>query len=152
MTEKVPFAFEGKQLSIDAGKLVLSPTRTYAPIIKEILDQFNSEIHGLVHCSGGGQTKVMHFIEKVHVIKDNLFAIPPLFQLIQKESGTAWKEMYTVFNMGHRMEIYTDITTAEEIITIAGKFNVEAQIIGHVEASANKKLTIRSDKGVFEWD
>ncbi len=151
LTEKIAVTQDGKQLSIDAGKLVLSPTRTYAPIIKVILGKFSDEIHGLVHCSGGGQTKVMHFIENVHIIKDKLFPIPPLFQLIQKESGTAWKEMYTVFNMGHRMEIYTDAETAKEIISIAGSFNVDAQIIGKVEKAAAKKLTIQSEKGVFEW-
>ena len=151
LTEKVHINYSGKQISVEAGKLVLSPTRTYAPIIKEILDKFSGEIHGLVHCSGGGQTKVLHFIENVHIIKDNLFAIPPLFQLIQKESGTDWKEMYTVFNMGHRMEIYTDVKTAIEIIAIAGKFKIEAQVIGRVESSEQNKLTIRSDHGVFEW-
>ena len=137
---------------IDAGKLVLSPTRTYAPIIKKILSQFSSkEIHGMVHCSGGAQTKVLHFVDKVHVIKDNLFPIPPLFKLIQEQSKTDWKEMYQVFNCGHRMEIYVPESVAQEIIKISESFGVEAQIIGRVEASEGKKLTINSEFGVFEY-
>ena len=137
---------------IDAGKLVLSPTRTYAPVIKKILSQFSSkEIHGMVHCSGGAQTKVLHFVENVHVIKDNLFPIPPLFKLIQEQSKTDWKEMYQVFNCGHRMEIYVPEHVAQEIINISESFGVEAQIIGRVEANEGKKLTINSEFGVFEY-
>ena len=137
---------------IDAGKLVLSPTRTYAPIIKKILSQFSSkEIHGMVHCSGGAQTKVLHFVENVNVIKDNLFPIPPLFKLIQEQSKTDWKEMYQVFNCGHRMEIYVPESIAEEIISISKSFGVEAQIVGRVEATEGKKLTINSEFGVFEY-
>ncbi len=137
---------------IDAGKLVLSPTRTYAPIIKKILEQYNSEnIHGMVHCSGGAQTKVLHFVDKVHVIKDNLFAVPPLFKLIQQQSKTDWKEMYQVFNCGHRMEIYVPENIANDIIEISKSFGVDAQIVGRVEASESKKLTIASAFGVFEY-
>lgn len=137
---------------LDAGKLVLSPTRTYAPIIKEILNQFsNKEIHGMVHCSGGAQTKVLHFINDVHVIKDNLFPIPPLFQLIQEQSQTDWKEMYQVFNCGHRMELYVPEAIAQQIISIAESFGVQAQIVGRVEAYNGKKLTIKSEFGVFEY-
>lgn len=136
---------------IDAGKLVLSPTRTYAPIIKKILDQYRSQIHGMVHCSGGAQTKVLHFVDNVHVIKDNLFPLPPLFRLIQEESGTDWKEMYKVFNMGHRMEIYVPQEIAENIIAISKEFGVEAQIVGRVEAAESKKLTIISEFGTFEY-
>lgn len=137
---------------IDAGKLVLSPTRTYAPIIKEILSKYNKEtIHGMVHCSGGAQTKILHFINENHIIKDNLFELPPLFKLIQKNSGTDWKEMYQVFNMGHRMELYVNESVAEDIIAISKKFNVDAKIIGRVEAADTKKLTIESDFGTFEY-
>ena len=134
---------------VNAGKLVLSPTRTYAPIMKEILNKYRSQIHGMVHCSGGGQTKVLHFIDKVHVIKDNLFELPPLFKLIHEQSGTQWKEMYQVFNMGHRMELYVPATIAEDIISIAQKYNVDAKVIGRVENSNEKKLTIRSEFGEF---
>jgi phosphoribosylformylglycinamidine cyclo-ligase len=134
---------------IDAGKLVLSPTRTYAPIIKQILDKHRKNIHGMVHCSGGAQTKVLHFVDNVHVIKDNLFPIPPLFKAIQKESGTSWEEMYKVFNMGHRMELYVPEEVAQDIINISTSFNVEAQIVGRVEKSNTKKLTIRSPYGEF---
>jgi phosphoribosylformylglycinamidine cyclo-ligase len=137
---------------INAGQLVLSPTRTYAPVIKAILDQHRSEIHGMVHCSGGAQTKVLHFVNDVHIIKDNLFPIPPLFQLIQEESKTEWKEMYKVFNMGHRMEIYVNPSIAEEIITISKSFNIDAQIVGRVEKSTDgKKLTIESPYGTFNY-
>ncbi len=137
---------------IDAGKLVLSPTRTYAPIIKKILEKYNSDtIHGMVHCSGGAQTKVLHFVDDVHVIKDNLFPVPPLFQLIQEQSGTDWKEMYQVFNCGHRMELYVPEAVANDIIAISKSFNVDAQIVGRVEASETKKLTISSEYGVFEY-
>jgi phosphoribosylformylglycinamidine cyclo-ligase len=140
-----------KDLSVNVGKLVLSPTRTYAPIIKEVLKNHRNNIDGLVHCSGGAQTKVLHFVDNVHVIKDNLFAIPPLFELIHEESGTDWKEMYKVFNMGHRMEIYTDEQTALSCIEISKSFGVEAQIIGRVELADAKKLTIKSSFGVFEY-
>ncbi|MBT6438293.1 MAG: phosphoribosylformylglycinamidine cyclo-ligase [Flavobacteriales bacterium] len=136
---------------INAGKLVLSPTRTYAPIIKEILDNHRADIHGMVHCSGGAQTKVLHFVENVHVIKDKLFDVPPLFKLIHKESGTDWKEMYKVFNMGHRMELYVPQELAQKIIDISKKYNVEAQIIGRVESSDSKKLTIKSEFGEFNY-
>jgi phosphoribosylformylglycinamidine cyclo-ligase len=137
---------------IDAGKLVLSPTRTYAPIIKAILDKYTpTEIHGMVHCSGGAQTKVLHFVDHVHVIKDNLFPVPPLFQLIQEQSKTDWKEMYQVFNCGHRMELYVPKELANDIIAISQFFGVEAQIVGRVEASEHKKLTIKSEFGTFEY-
>jgi len=137
---------------INAGKLVLSPTRTYAPIIKEILAQIDhKEIHGMVHCSGGAQTKILHFIENLHIIKDHLFETPPLFKLIQEESGTSWKEMYQVFNMGHRMELYVPAEIAADIIQISKSFDVDAQIIGRVETSENKKLTITSPHGEFEY-
>lgn len=138
-------------LPVTVGKLVLSPTRTYAPIIKQILEEHRSEIHGMVHCSGGAQTKVLHFVDNVHIIKDNLFEIPPLFKIIQEESGTEWKEMYKVFNMGHRMEIYVKPELAEEIIAISNSFGVDARIVGRVEISENKKLTITSPYGVFEY-
>lgn len=137
---------------VDAGKLVLSPTRTYAPIIKSILDLYCSQIHGMVHCSGGAQTKVLHFIDNLHIIKDNLFDVPPLFKLIQEQSGTEWKEMYKVFNMGHRMEIYVPEKIAEHLIQISRSFNVDAQIIGRVESSTTKKLTIKSSLGEFIYD
>lgn len=136
---------------VNAGKLVLSPTRTYAPVIKQILDTHRSEIHGMVHCSGGAQTKVLHFVDNVHVIKDNMFPVPPLFQLIQEESNTDWKEMYKVFNMGHRMEIYVPQEVAESIISISKSFDIDAQVVGRVEASESKKLTIKSEFGVFEY-
>lgn len=137
---------------IDAGKLVLSPTRTYAPIIKKILEKYNSDsIHGMVHCSGGAQTKVLHFVKNVHIIKDNLFPVPPLFQLIQEQSGTDWKEMYQVFNCGHRMELYVPEAIAKDIIAISKSFNVDAQIVGKVEKAETKKLTISSEYGVFEY-
>ncbi|WP_313807113.1 AIR synthase related protein [Flavobacterium sp.] len=137
---------------IDAGKLVLSPTRTYAPIIKAILDKYTAGlIHGIVHCSGGAQTKVLHFVDDVHVIKDNLFPVPPLFKLIQEQSKTDWKEMYQVFNCGHRMELYVPSDLAEDIIEISKSFGVDAQIVGRVEAADSKKLTITSEYGVFEY-
>lgn len=139
-----------KDVPINAGKLVLSPTRTYAPIIKQILSKFDSQtIHGMVHCSGGAQTKVLHFVDNVHVIKDNMFAVPPLFKLIQEQSKTSWKEMYQVFNCGHRMELYVDKNVAESIIKISKSFNVNAQIIGRVEESSKKRLTIKSEFGEF---
>ena len=137
---------------LNAGKLVLSPTRTYAPIIKEILSKFTSDtIHGMIHCSGGAQTKILHFIDNLHVVKDNMFSVPPLFKLIQEQSNTDWKEMYQVFNCGHRMEIYTSPEVAEDIIKISKSYQVDAKIIGRVEASDVKKLTIKSDYGVFEY-
>ena len=135
--------------TLDAGKLVLSPTRTYAPIIKKILDKYRSQINGMVHCSGGAQTKVLHFVDNVHVIKDNMFELPILFKLIHDESGTDWKEMYKVFNMGHRMELYIPHGIAEEIISISESFNVKAKIIGRVEAFEGKKLTINSEFGTY---
>lgn len=141
-----------ENVSVDAGKLVLSPTRTYAPIIKKIVEKFGpKDIHGMVHCSGGAQTKVLHFVDNLHVIKDNLFDVPPLFKLIQEQSGTDWKEMYQVFNCGHRMEIYVPAEIANEIIEISNSFGVEAQIVGRVEASETKKLTIKSEFGTFEY-
>ena len=140
-----------KGLKITAGKLVLSPTRTYAPIIKKILEKYRNKIHGMVHCSGGAQTKVLHFIDKNHIIKDNLFPIPPLFKMIQEQSTTDWKEMYKVFNMGHRMELYVPKEVADDIITISKSFNVDAQIIGRVEQLAEKKLTLRSTFGEFTY-
>ena len=137
---------------LDVGQLVLSPTRTYAPVIKKILDTLDrKEIHGLVHCSGGAQTKILHFIDQLHVVKDNLFEFPPLFEMIQKESGTSWKEMYEVFNMGHRMEIYLPESGAQKVIDIAESFNIEARIVGRVEASTEKKLTIQSPEGIFQY-
>jgi len=136
---------------IDAGKLVLSPTRTYAPIIAKMLKSHRSSIHGMVHCSGGAQTKVLHFVDKVHVIKDDLFDLPPLFKLIHEESNTPWKEMYKVFNMGHRMELYVPKEAAADLIAISKQFNVDAKIVGRVEASKTKRLTIQSEFGVFEY-
>ena len=135
---------------IDAGKLVLSPTRTYAPIIKAILNKYNKDtIHGMIHCSGGAQTKILHFVDDLHIIKDNLFSIPPLFKLIQEQSNTDWKEMYQVFNCGHRMELYVSPEVADDIISISKSFNVDAKIIGRVEFSAKKQLTIKSEFGEF---
>jgi phosphoribosylformylglycinamidine cyclo-ligase len=142
----------GNGQSITAGKLVLSPTRTYAPIIKQILDQYRSQIHGMVHCSGGAQTKVLHFVNQLHIIKDNLFPVPPLFSLIQQESQTSWQEMYKVFNMGHRMELYVSEEIAADLISISKSFNVDAQIIGRVEAAAQKQVTIRSEFGEFVYN
>jgi phosphoribosylformylglycinamidine cyclo-ligase len=141
-----------KDSPINAGKLVLSPTRTYAPIIKKVLQKYTSkEIHGMIHCSGGAQSKILHFIDNLHVVKDNLFDIPPLFKLIQEQSKTDWKEMYQVFNCGHRMELYVSPEIATDIIEISKSFNVDAQIIGRVEASVSKKLTIKSEFGEFEY-
>ena len=137
--------------SLDAGKLVLSPTRTYAPIIKKILDKYRSQIDGMVHCSGGAQTKVLHFIDDLHVIKNNLFPTPVLFKTIQEQSKTDWKEMYKVFNMGHRMELYVPEEIAEDIIQISKSFDVDARIVGRVEESQNKKLTIQSEHGEFVY-
>ncbi len=143
LTDQVP------SLSVNYGQLVLSPTRTYAPIIKEILRNYRNQIHGMVHCSGGGQTKVLHFVENVHVIKDSLFDVPPLFQIIQEASSTEWKEMYRVFNMGHRMELYVPAEIAEDLIRISKSFDVDAKIIGRVEESEMKKLTIKTDQDTF---
>ena len=137
--------------TVNIGKLVLSPTRTYAPIIKKILETHRAGIHSMIHCSGGAQTKVLHFIEQLHIIKDNLFATPPLFQLIQEESQTDWREMYRVFNMGHRMELYVEPTQADDLIAIAQSFNVEAQVIGRVETAAEKQVTIRGAYGEFVY-
>ncbi|MAS30980.1 MAG: phosphoribosylformylglycinamidine cyclo-ligase [Flavobacteriaceae bacterium] len=149
-TKKVTDRIENSPLN--AGKLVLSPTRTYAPLIKKIFEDVDrKKINGIVHCSGGAQTKILHFVDELHIIKDNLFDLPPVFNLIQKESGTSWKEMYQVFNMGHRMEIYTDKSTAEKIISISNSFNIEAKIVGRVENYTNKKLTISSSYGTFEY-
>ena len=143
-------AVEGSPLN--AGLLVLSPTRTYAPVIKQILSQYSpTDIHGMVHCSGGAQTKILHFIDKLHVIKDNLFPVPPLFQLIQEESKTNWKEMYQVFNCGHRMELYVPEAIAADIIRISQSFNIDAQIVGRVEKSDHKKVTIQSEYGTFNY-
>lgn len=137
---------------LDAGKLVLSPTRTYAPIVKRILDTFGStHVHGMVHCSGGAQTKILHFVDDLHIIKDNLFAVPPLFQMIQEQSGTDWKEMYQVFNCGHRLELYVHPDMAQEIMAISETFGVQAQVIGRVEAAQGKKLTIFSTYGTFVY-
>ena len=138
-------------LNIDAGRLVLSPTRTYAPVIKRVLETMRKEIHGMIHCSGGGQTKILHFIDDLHVIKDNLFPVPPLFRLINEQSGTHWSDMYRVFNMGHRFEIYTPVENASAIIDIAAGFSLDAKVIGHCESSPGKRLTIRSDNGIFEY-
>ncbi len=137
---------------LDAGKLVLSPTRTYAPIVKKILEKYTAQdIHGMVHCSGGAQTKILHFIDQNHIIKDNLFPIPPLFKLIQEQSGTDWKEMYQVFNCGHRLELYVNSEVAQDLISIANSFDVDAQIIGRVEGNSDKKLTIKSEFGTFVY-
>jgi len=136
---------------INAGKLILSPTRTYAPVIREILQEYRAEIHGMIHCSGGAQTKVLHFVNDLHIIKDNLFPVPPLFRMIQEQSGTSLREMYQVFNMGHRMELYVPEHIAKEIITISQSFNIEARIVGRCEAFAGKKLTIKVDSESFEY-
>lgn len=137
---------------LDAGKLVLSPTRTYAPVIKKVLEKYTaSQIHGMIHCSGGAQTKILHFVDNLHIIKDNLFSIPPLFKLIQEQSKTTWREMYQVFNCGHRMELYVSQDIAEDVIAISKSFQIDAQIVGRVEASDTKKLTIKSEFGVFEY-
>ena len=137
---------------VDAGKMVLSPTRTYAPVIRRVLDEYRPAISGMIHCSGGAQTKVLHFIDNLHVVKDNLFPIPPLFRMIKNESGTEWKEMYKVFNMGHRMEIYTDNATAQGIIDIARSFNIDARIIGHVEEAPAAQVTVATENGTFVYN
>ena len=136
---------------VDAGRLVLSPTRTYAPVIKKVFDAMRPRIHGMVHCSGGAQTKVMHFVNGKHVIKDNLFPVPPLFKLIQEQSGTDWKEMYKVFNMGHRMELYVAPEDADAVIEISRSFNIDAQVVGRVEEAPENRLTIMSEYGTFEY-
>ena len=140
-----------KDSPLDAGKLVLSPTRTYAPVVKKLLDALRPQIHGMVHCSGGAQTKILHFVENVHVIKDNLFPIPPLFRTIQEQSGTDWKEMYKVFNCGHRFEVYLPQEFAGQVIDISKSFGIDAQIIGRIEPSDHTHLTIHSPYGVFEY-
>ena len=140
-----------KELNIDAGKLVLSPTRTYAPVVKEILKKFRSQIHGMIHCSGGAQTKILHFIDNLDIIKNNMFDVPPLFRIIHEQSGTDWTEMYKVFNMGHRFELYVPKEIANEIISISNSFNIEAKIVGYCEKSESKKLTIKSEFGQFEY-
>ncbi|MDP5232084.1 MAG: AIR synthase-related protein, partial [Cellulophaga sp.] len=141
-----------KDAPLNAGKLVLSPTRTYAPIVKKVLEKYSStDIHGMVHCSGGAQTKILHFIDNLHIIKDDLFEVPPLFNLIQEQSKTDWKEMYQVFNCGHRLEFYVNEAIAEDIIAIAASFGVQGKIVGRVEESETKKLTIKSAKGTFEY-
>ena len=146
LTDKV----EGSPL--DAGKLVLSPTRTYAPVVKKMLDEMRHEIHGMVHCSGGAQTKVLHFIKDLHVTKDNLFPIPPLFRTIHDQSGTDWKEMYKVFNMGHRLEVYLSPENAQRVIEISKSFGIDAQVIGRVEASDHAHVTLKTENGVFEYE
>lgn len=156
LTDKIDVSYknvDGKIINekIDAGKLVLSPTRTYAPVIKKILSALHGKIDGIVHCSGGAQTKVLHFVDNVHIIKNNLFPVPPLFKMIHEQSHTEYKEMYKVFNMGHRLEIYSDETYAQEIITIAQSFNIDAQIIGRVEKMNGKKVTVESEYGKFEY-
>jgi len=148
--KKLTDSVEGSPLN--AGLLVLSPTRTYAPFVKQLLETMRADIHGMVHCSGGAQTKILHFVDNVHVIKDNLFPTPPLFTLIQHESDTDWKEMYQVFNMGHRLEVYLDPEKAEAVMDIASHFGIEARIVGRVEASDRKKLTIESSYGTFLYD
>lgn len=149
---KVQLTDKVENSPIDAGKLVLSPTRTYAPIIKAILSKYNAnQIHGMIHCSGGAQTKILHFIDQLHIIKDNLFPVPPLFKLIQEQSKTDWREMYQVFNCGHRMELYVSPEVAQDIIAISESFNVKAQIVGRVEASNSKELTITSEYGTFKY-
>ena len=140
-----------EELGIDAGKLVLSPTRTYAPVIKEVLGKYKDSISGMIHCSGGAQTKVLHYVDNVHIVKDNMFPVPKLFEIIRNESGTDWKEMYKVFNMGHRFEIYTVPEVAEDIIAIVNSYNIDAKVVGRVESSGQKQLTIITDKGKFEY-
>jgi phosphoribosylformylglycinamidine cyclo-ligase len=138
-----------RDVSVDAGKLVLSPTRTYAPVVKKILDAMRGDIHGMIHCSGGAQTKILHFVDHVRVIKDNMFPVPPLFGTIREQSGTDWREMYKVFNMGHRLEVYLDEKNAAEVIRASKSFGIDARIVGRVEASANKELIIKSEYGSF---
>lgn len=169
LSEKYPESFDplmpeelvyagGKKLTdaspvsgIDVGKLVLAPTRTYAPVINKMISHFRNDIHGIIHCSGGAQTKVLHFVDRLHIVKDNLFDTPPLFELIHEQSGTDWKEMYQVFNMGHRMELYVNKAIADKLIAISASFGVDARIVGYCEKSEKKKLTIRSKHGEFEY-
>lgn len=146
-SKKLTDEVEGAPLNV--GKLILSPTRTYAPVAKALLDEMRTQIHGMVHCSGGAQTKILHFVDNLHIIKDNLLPVPPLFRLIQEESGTSWQEMYKVFNMGHRLEIYLPEAYAARVIEISESFGIAAQVIGRVEASDEKKLTISSEYGTF---
>jgi phosphoribosylformylglycinamidine cyclo-ligase len=136
---------------LNAGKMVLSPTRTFSPVIKEIIEAHFSSIHGMVHCTGGGQTKILHFTDKLAIIKDNIFPTPPLFEMIQQQSNTSWQEMYKVFNMGNLLEFYTDETTAESLISIGTKYGIEARIIGRVENAEQKSVVVHSDKGVFDY-
>lgn len=149
----VEYLKKGKKISekIEAAKLVLSPTRTYLPVMKKIFSEMKNDIHGMIHCTGGGQTKVLKFIDKLHIIKDNMFETPPLFRLIQQSSGTAWEEMYRVFNMGHRMEIYLDKKNAQKVIDIAGEFELEAKIIGRCEAAVRTSMTIKTNQGEFKY-
>lgn len=151
LRDAIEFEYRNKKQTIDMGKLVLSPTRTYAPLIKAILTEMFDKIDGMVHCSGGAQTKILHFVNQLHIVKNNLFDVPPLFNIIQEESKTEWKEMYKVFNMGHRFEIYTDAKSAEQMIKIAQNFGIEAQIVGYVDNAQTKKLTIESEFGKFEY-
>ena len=140
-----------QEIGIDAGKMVLSPTRTYAPVIRKMLDNHRADIHGIVHCSGGAQSKVLHYVDNLHIIKDNVFPVPPLFRIIQEQSGTDWKEMYKVFNMGHRMELYIKPELAQPLIDISRSFNIEARVIGRVETGTVKKLTIHTEAGIYEY-
>lgn len=151
LTDQVEVKHKGSRYFINAGKLVLSPTRTYAPVMKKVFQDLKGKIKGMVHCSGGGQTKCLHYVENLHVIKDNLFPVPPLFKLIQEQSGTGWKEMYQVFNMGHRMEIYVEPADAQKVIDIAASFNIEGRIVGRCEASDTNRLTIQSEFGTFVY-
>ena len=142
---------ETEVAGVDAGHMVLSPTRTYAPVVRRILDSHRSKIDGMIHCSGGAQTKVLHFVDSLHVVKDNLFPTPPLFKMIHEQSETDWKEMYKVFNMGHRMEIYTDEATAADIIAISKSFNIDARVIGHCEAADKAQVTVKGEHGIYEY-
>jgi phosphoribosylformylglycinamidine cyclo-ligase len=148
---KISLTQEIEGLGINAGKLVLSPTRTYAPVVKAILDEMRENIHGMVHCSGGAQTKILNFIDNLHIVKDNMFPLPPLFRMIREQSGTSWEEMYRVFNMGHRFEIYTRPEMASNIIEIASHFNLDARIIGHCRWFKGRKLTITDENGHYEY-
>ena len=151
LTDKIDVDYGGQRFQVDAGKLVLSPTRTYLPLAKLMFGNWRNHIHGMVHCSGGAQTKILHFVENLHIVKDNLFSIPPLFQLIQSQSQTEWKEMYKVFNMGHRLEVYVKPDIAKELIDLGRSLNIESQIVGYCEPSLSKKLTLKSEYGQFEY-
>ncbi|MBX7180674.1 MAG: phosphoribosylformylglycinamidine cyclo-ligase [Bacteroidia bacterium] len=151
LTDKIDVDYGGQRFQVDAGKLVLSPTRTYLPLAKLMFGNWRNHIHGMVHCSGGAQTKILHFVENLHIVKDNLFSIPPLFQLIQSQSQTEWKEMYKVFNMGHRLEVYVKPEIAQELIDLGRSLNIESQIVGYCEPSMSKKLTLKSEYGQFEY-